>query len=80
MQTKTRITHVLMPDDSLIEVTYYCSDAKLADKEKGKLTQLVIQLHDCICYMKIEKSICSKKNEIESVIHNKVISTKGHLC
>ena len=78
MQTKPRNTIVLMPNDTLLEVTYYCTDANL--KEKEKLTQLIIQLHDCICARKIEKSISRKKNELETIVHNKVINAKGHLC
>lgn len=80
MQTKPRNTIVLMPNDSLLEVTYYCSDAKMKEKEKEKLIQLFIQLHDCICTLKIERSICRKINDLESIVHNKVISEKGHLC
>ena len=80
MQTKPRDTIVLMPNDSQLEVTYYCTDIKLKEKEKEKRTQLFIQLHDCICAMNIEKSICRKKNELETVVHNKVINVRGHLC
>jgi hypothetical protein len=80
MQTKPRNTIVLMPDNSLIDVTYYCSDSKLKEKEKAKLTQLIIQLHDCICSLKIERSISKNKNELEQVVHHKVINAKGHLC
>ena len=71
------ITHVVMPDDSVLEVTYYCSDAKLEKKKKRKLTRLIIQLHDCICSVKIEKSICAEKDKIENIIHNKVIMRQG---
>ncbi len=80
MQTKSHTTHVVMPDDSVLEVTYYCSDATLKKKEKEKITRLIIQLHDCICAVKIEKSLCAKKDKTEAIIHNKVISVKGHLC
>lgn len=78
MQTKPHDIVVLMPNDTLLEVTYYCLDANL--KEKEKLIKLIIQLHDCICAAKIEKSICRKKNKLETLIHNKVINAKGHLC
>ena len=80
METKPRHTTVLMPDDSHLDVTYYCSDAKLKEKEKQQLTQLFIQLHDCISAIKIEKSTCKKKDELEHIVHNKVINEKGHLC
>lgn len=80
MQTKPTKVIVLMPDDSHLEVTYYCTDARLKKSEKEKLTQLFIQLHDCLCTMKIEKSICKVKYELEKIVHNKVINERGHLC
>ena len=80
MQTKPRNSIILMPDDSLLEVTYYCTDIKLTETEKGKLAELVIQLHDCICSVKIAKAISQKQNELETIVHNKVINVKGHLC
>lgn len=80
MQTKSNTTLVVMSNDSLLEVTYYCADFKLKENENEKLTQLFIQLHDCICTMKIEKSMSKKRNELERLIHNKVIYERGHLC
>ena len=80
MHTKSLMTHVIMPDNSSIEVTYYCMDAKLDRNEKQKLTELFIQLHDCICTLKIEKSICENPDQLEMIVHNKVIHTRGHLC
>lgn len=80
MHTKSYTTNVVMPDNSNLEVTYYCMDAKLDKAEKQKLTQLFIQLHDCICTLKIDKSLCTNSNELERIVHNKVINTRGHLC
>ncbi len=80
MQTKPRNTIVLMPNNSLLEVTYYCTDTKLKENVKLKLTRLIIQLHDCTCAIKIDKTIVAKKNELEAMVHNKVINAKGHLC
>ncbi len=80
MQTKSNATLVVMPNDNKLEVTYYCADSKLRKSEKGKLTQLFIQLYDCICTLKIEKSITRKYVELERIIHNKVIHERGHLC
>ncbi len=80
METKPRHTIILMPDDSLLEVSYYCSDTRLKTHEKEETTQLVIQMHDCICLIKIEKSLSVKKNELEKIVHNKVINERGHLC
>ena len=80
MHTKSNTISVAMPNDSKLEVMYYWSDAKLKQNEKEKLTQLFIQLHDCICTMKIERSITKKRNELEKLVHNKVIHEKGYLC
>ncbi len=80
MHTKSNTTTVVMPNDSHLEVMYYCSDFKLKEIEKEKRTLLFIQLHDCICTMKIEKSIIKKRNELEKLVHNKVIHERGHLC
>lgn len=80
METRTRNTIVFMPDDSLKEVTYYCSDARLSEDEKVVVTQLIIQLDDCICSMKIDRSFSSNKITLERIVHNKVINAKGHLC
>ncbi len=80
MQTETNTTIVEKPNDSILEVTYYCADTRLNNREKEKLTRLFIQLHDCICSMKIEKSIISKSSEMERLVHNKVINERGYLC
>lgn len=80
METDDFMTFVEMPDNSRLEVTYYCKDDKLKDAEKAKFTQLYIQLHDCICTMKIEKSAITNIGEIERIVHNKVINERGHLC
>lgn len=80
METQSSKVIILMPNDSHLEVTYYCTDARLKESEKEKLTQLFIQLHDCICTMKIDRSICRKRSELEHLVYNKVISEKGHLC
>ena len=47
MQTKPRHTVVVIPNDKKLEVSYYCSDLKLKEKEKKDFTDLIIQLHDC---------------------------------
>jgi hypothetical protein len=80
MPDKTYSTIVVMPDNSRLEVDYYCMDSKLNEQERKNQTQLFIQLHDCICTLKIEKSICKNLNALENLVHNKVINTKGHLC
>ena len=80
MPFKSYSTVVAMPDNSHFEVTYYCLDAKQHPKEKEKQTRLYIQLHDCICTLKIERTICSQPHTLEKIVHNKVINTKGHLC
>ncbi len=80
METGTYMTLVEMPNQSRLEVTYYCKDDKIKESEKEKLTQLFIQMDDCICIMKIEKSIIGNGSELERIVHNKVINEKGHLC
>ncbi|MEO6818598.1 MAG: hypothetical protein ABI204_02635 [Ginsengibacter sp.] len=80
METKPRNLTVLMPDDQLLEVTYYCNDKNLEEDQKEFFTSLLIQLDDCICNMKIEKHLCKNQGALERIIHNKVINTKGHLC
>ena len=80
METESHHTIVLMPDNSLLEVSYYCSDAKPEENEKEALTNLIIQFHDCICSMKIKKSLSLKGSDLERIVHNKVINARGHLC
>lgn len=80
MAAKHYTTIVTMPDNSIVEVDYYCMDKKLTDKEKINTTQLFIQLHDCVCTIKIEKAICKNPDVMESIVQHKVINTKGHLC
>lgn len=80
MTKESHTTVVIMPDNSHIEVNYYCIDTNMDKAEKEKRTQLYIQLHDCICTLKIDKSVCTDQNQLERIVHNKVINTKGHLC
>lgn len=80
MPVKSYTTVVTMPDNSSLEVTYYCMNNKLSAPEKENHTQLFIQLHNCICTIKIEKNICSNPAHLEKIVHNKVINTRGHLC
>ena len=80
MPVKSYSTLVTMPDSSTLEVSYYCMDNKLDEKEREKQTQLYIQLHDCICSIRIERAICRQRDALERIVHNKVLNTKGHLC
>lgn len=80
MQSKTYNTIVIMPNDIKLEVTYYCDDLKLEPNEKEIFTRLYIQLDDCLCIMKIEKSTISNQSALEGMVHNKVIHERGHLC
>lgn len=74
MTVKAYNTVVVMPDNSRLEVDYYCKDSA-----ENKM-KLVIQLHDCICTLLIDKSLCKDAEALETMVHNKVINTKGHLC
>ena len=78
MSNESYSTIVTMPDNSHLEVDYYCIDTNM-DKAEN-LTQLYIQLHDCLCTLKIDKSICKNPGQLEKIVHNKVINTKGHIC
>ena len=69
-----------MPNDTFFAVSYYCSDEKLPLKERENKTLLYIQHDDCICSLKIDKTICLNSDALETLVHNKVINTKGHLC
>ena len=80
MQSKSKHIRVHMPNDSFFEVSYYCNDKKLTATQKKTSTQLYIQHHDCLCVINIAKSVCDNDAELENVVHNKVINTKGHLC
>ena len=80
METIERNTSVLMPNDTVLDVSYYCTDKKLEAGEKATLTHLVIQLHDCICLQKIERRLASDEAYLERAVHNKVINSRGHLC
>lgn len=80
METADFMTLVEMPDNTRLEVIYYCKDNNLKEGEKKTFTQLYIQLYDCICSMKIAKSVVDNAGEMERIVHNKVISERGHLC
>ena len=80
MQSNSFNIIVHMPNDSFFAVTYYCSDVKLSPEEKKTKTQLYIQHDDCICILKIDKTMCRDNAALETLVQNKVINTKGHLC
>lgn len=80
METDNFMTFVEMPDQSRLEVLYYCTDTQLPQDQKSKFTQLFIQLHDCIFIMKIEKSRTENVGEIERIVQNKVINERGYWC
>lgn len=77
MKDQNHHIHVLMPDDSILDVSYYC---KPGNQGNDNSVQLMIQLDDCVCSLQIERSMCKKAEMIETLVCNKVINTKGHLC
>src|ERR1700752_3733312 len=78
MQTKANTIFVLMPDNTRLEVSYYCK--KISAGSKQKETELIIQLHDFVLKGKIEDSIFEQPQQLEHLVHKKVINAKGHLC
>jgi len=80
MQTKSRHTVVTIPSDKRLEVTYYCSDVKLKEKERKNFTDLIIQLHDCHSSIKIPKLKAKNPHEVEAIVQKTIINARGHLC
>lgn len=80
MQTKPRHTVVVIPNDKKLEVSYYCSDLKLKEKEKKDFTDLIIQLHDCHSSIKIPKAKIKNRDVVEAIVQKTVINARGHLC
>ena len=80
MQTKPRHTVVVIPNDKKLEVSYYCSDLKLKEKEKKDFTDLIIQLYDCHASIKIPKAKIKNRDVVEAIVQKTVINARGHLC
>lgn len=80
MKTITTQTIVVIPNNKKLEISYYCSDTKLSEKEKEKLTNLIIQLHDCHSSIKIPRSKINNADAVEAIVQKTVINARGHLC
>ncbi len=80
MQTRHKQTVVVIPNDDKVEVSYFCTDNKLKEKEKEKYIELIIQLHDCHFAKKILKTTLENPKEVEALVQRTVINSKGHLC
>jgi hypothetical protein len=80
MQTKARHTIVVIPNNNKLEVSYYCSDKKIKEKERNKFVDLIIQLHDCHSSIKIAKTRANQENDLEAIVQKTVINARGHLC
>ena len=80
MQTKPKHTIVVTPEDKKLEVSYYCSDQKLRDKQRREFANLIIQLNDCHSSIKINKKKAEDPDEVESIVQKTVINARGHLC
>lgn len=79
IEMKPQHTIVLMPDNSLLEVDYYCISCTSESNQKDWMN-LIIQFDDCVDQSKIKKSLAENKTGLETTVHNKVINSKGHLC
>lgn len=80
MNTKSRETIVVIPNEDKLEVTFYCSDSKLSEQEKLKFIGLFIQVHDCQYEKKIPRSLVKDQTQVEDVVQKTVINARGHLC
>ncbi len=80
MQTKPRHSIVIIPSDKKLEVTYYCSDVKVKEKERKDFADLIIQLHDCHSSIKISKSKIKHPANVEAIVQKTIINARGHLC
>ena len=80
MQTQPRNTVVIIPNDEKLEVSYYCSDLRLKEKEKADYTDLIIQLQDCHSSIKIPKEKSKYPERVEAIVQRTVINARGHLC
>ena len=80
MQTEPKNTVVIIPNDKKLEVSYYCSDRKLKEKEKHDYTDLIIQLQDCHSSIKIPKEKIKYPERVEAMVQKTVINARGHLC
>lgn len=80
MQTKARHTIVTIPNDKRLEVSYYCSDRKVKEKEKKEFIDLIIQLHDCHSSIKIHRKKAENSEHVEAIVQKTVINARGHLC
>ena len=80
MHTKPKYTTVVIPNNQKFDVSYYCSDTKLQEKEKANFTNLVMQLHDCHSSIKIPRSKINNADVIEAIVQKTVINARGHLC
>lgn len=80
MPTKAKNTIVVLPDNSRLEVSYFCTDKKLKESEKKSFTDLIVQLPDCHCAYTIDKKLLNNEAVLEALVQKTVINAKGHLC
>ncbi len=80
MKTSPKHLVIDMPNQSRLDVSYYCSDARLPADEKEKFTELILELHDCHSRKKVLKKSVARKSDVEHLVEKTVINAKGHLC
>lgn len=81
MQTKPKTISVHLRNNSLSEVTYFCTDEKANVKEKRKgFIYLVCQICECDIYTQIPIDISNDPAKIEHMVNKVVINNRDHLC
>ncbi|HEU5054296.1 MAG TPA: hypothetical protein VFT78_14350 [Hanamia sp.] len=80
MESNFYTTTVEMPNKKRLNVDFYFSEENGDTRKEKQQLNLLIQFDDCISQMKIERSVINDLDELERIVHNKVINEKWHLC
>jgi hypothetical protein len=80
MESNFYTTTVEMPNKKRLNVDFYFLEKTGDTRKENQQLNLLIQFDDCISQMKIERSVFNDMEELERIVHNKVINEKWHLC